>query len=137
MSCVNKVILIGYLGNDPDLRRTANDNQVAVFNLGVTEKNVTQWLRIVCWGHRAEFVNKMLKKGSQVFVEGKLQNNNWETKDGEKRFTTEVYADRIEIMGKLDKETSEIVEKESEEASKKDWKKSKFKASPEDEQVPW
>lgn len=106
---VNKVILIGNLGRDPELRRTANGNAVANFTLATTEtwnnrqgerEQQTEWHRIVCWGRLAEFASEYLHKGRQVYVEGRLQTREWEDREGVKRRTTEINARTIQLLGR-------------------------------------
>lgn len=104
---LNKVMLIGHLGSDPELRFTPGGAPVANFNLATnerwTDKNgqsqeKTEWHKIVVWGKTAENVGKYLKKGRQVFIEGRLQTRDWEDKDGNKRYTTEVRADTVQFL---------------------------------------
>lgn len=104
---LNKVMLIGHLGSDPELRYTQGGAAVANFNLATnerwTDKNgqsqeKTEWHRIVVWGKQAENCEKYLKKGRQVFIEGRLQTRDWEDKDGHKRYTTEVKADNVQFL---------------------------------------
>ncbi len=109
MSGVNKVILVGRLGADPEVRKTANQQTVTQFNLATSESWVnkdgerqekTEWHRIVVWGKFAEICAKHLAKGSQVFIEGRLQTRSWETEQGQKRFTTEIVAGQVLFLGK-------------------------------------
>lgn len=96
----NKVELIGNLGTDPDVRYTANGNPVANLAVATDESykdrnsgqrvQRTEWHRVVVFGHSAEFAAKYLKKGNQVFVEGKLQTRKWQDQSGQHRYTTEV-----------------------------------------------
>jgi single-strand DNA-binding protein len=104
---LNKVMLIGNLGSDPDLRYTQGGSAVANFNLATNEKwtdksgqlqEKTEWHRIVVWGKQAENCGKYLKKGRQIFVEGRLQTRDWEDKDGKKRYTTEIKADNVQFL---------------------------------------
>ena len=113
---VNKVILIGNLGKNPDVvafpvdknDETSNMVKKASFPLATTEyrKNrdgerieQTEWHNVVCWRTLAEIAEKILRKGTQVYVEGKLQTRSWEDKDGNKRYITEVVADNFTILG--------------------------------------
>lgn len=104
---VNKVILVGHLGADPDLRYTQNETAVANISLATTERwtkdgerqERTEWHRVVCWGRLAEIAGEYLKKGSQVYFEGKLQTRKWQTDDGQERYTTEVVADELKMLG--------------------------------------
>ncbi|MBZ0204895.1 MAG: single-stranded DNA-binding protein [Flavobacteriales bacterium] len=107
MSGVNKVILIGNLGADPEVRHLQNDVTVANFNLATSEtykdrqtgekREVTEWHRVVVWRGLAEVVEKYVKKGSKVYVEGKLRTRKWE-KDGIDRYTTEIMADNLTML---------------------------------------
>ncbi|MBI4161586.1 MAG: single-stranded DNA-binding protein [Acidobacteria bacterium] len=109
MASVNKVILIGNLGRDPEVRHTQNGTLVANFPMATTEgwtgkdgqkQERTEWHRIVVWGKQAEVCGQYLTKGRQVFVEGSLQTRSWEDRDGNKRYTTEVRANRVLMLGR-------------------------------------
>ncbi len=104
---VNKVILIGRLGADPDLRYTPSGNAVATLSLATDEvwkdrdgnmQERTEWHRVILWGKQAETANEYLKKGRKIYVEGRLQTRSWEDKDGVKRYTTEIIAQRMQFM---------------------------------------
>ena len=104
---VNKVILIGNVGADPELRYTAGGTAVTNFNIATNEswtdssgerQERTEWHRIVVWGRLAEICNQYLRKGSKVFIEGRLQTRSWETQDGQKRYTTEVVARDMQML---------------------------------------
>ena len=105
---VNKVILIGNLGADPEIRRTQDGRPVANLRLATSEswkdkttgerKEKTEWHRVVLWGKSAESLTGYLLKGKQIYVEGKLQTRQWDDKDGNKRYTTEIKADRIVLL---------------------------------------
>lgn len=109
MSGVNKVILIGHLGRDPEVRYTQGGAAVANFTMATTEqwkdassgerKERTEWHRIVVWGRQAEIAGEYLKKGRQVYVEGGLQTREWTDRDGNKRYTTEIRAQRFQMLG--------------------------------------
>jgi len=108
---VNKVILIGNLGADPEVRYTPSGQAVANFRIATSESWVdkqgqkqerTEWHRIVAWAKLAELCGEYLAKGRQVFVEGKLQTRQWEDRDGNKRFTTEIQAREITFLGGRD-----------------------------------
>jgi single-strand DNA-binding protein len=108
MGSVNKVILVGNLGRDAELRYTPGGAAVATLNLATTEvwndkqnqrQEKTEWHRIVLWGKQAESLQEYLTKGKQIFVEGRLQTRQWDDKDGNKRYTTEIKADRITLLG--------------------------------------
>ena len=109
MASVNKVILIGNLGADPELRYTPNGNR-AVCSLRIATSDVfkdkagqnqerTEWHRVTVWGDQAENCNKYLTKGRSVYVEGRLQTRQWDDKDGNKRYSTDVVADRVKFLG--------------------------------------
>jgi single-strand DNA-binding protein len=108
MAGVNKVILVGNLGRDPEVRYTSDGKPVANFTLATTERwsdpsgerrEKTEWHRIVVWGKQAEIAGEYLKKGRQVYVEGSLTTREWTDRDGNKRQTTEVRALRFQMLG--------------------------------------
>jgi single-strand DNA-binding protein len=108
MGSVNKVILVGILGRDCELRYTPGGAAVATLNLSTTEvwndksgqrQEKTEWHRIVLWGKSAESLNEYLTKGKQIYVEGRLQTRQWDDKDGNKRYTTEIRGDRVVLLG--------------------------------------
>ncbi len=105
---VNKVILVGNLGNDPDMRHTPSGASVCEFRVATNEswtdksgqkQERTEWHRIVVWGKKAEVCSKYLSKGRQVYLEGRLRTRSWEDKEGNKRFTTEIVANDIQFLG--------------------------------------
>ena len=105
---VNKVILVGRLGADPELKTLSSGQSVANFNIATSENWVdrdgqkqerTEWHRIVVWGKLAEICRQHLAKGRQVFVEGKLQTRSWEDQQGQKRYTTEITATTVQFLG--------------------------------------
>lgn len=105
---VNKVILVGNVGRDPETRHLDKDVAVSNFSLATTENYTaktgekvsnTEWHNIVAWRGLAEVVEKYVKKGSQLYIEGRLKTRNYE-KDGIKHYTTEIYADTIQLLGK-------------------------------------
>jgi len=107
VSSLNKVILIGRLGGDPELKYTPNGTAQAKINLATSERwkdndgnnqEKTEWHRIITWRRQAEFAGEWLKKGQLVCVEGKLQTRSWE-QDGQKKYMTEVVADNITMLG--------------------------------------
>ena len=107
MSGVNKVLIIGRLGQEPDLKTTSGGKSVCTLNLATSEKwkdksgnshERTEWHRVVIWGKQAENAAKYLEKGRQVYVEGKLQTRSWE-KDGVRRYTTEILASMVQYLG--------------------------------------
>lgn len=108
MAGVNKAILVGNLGRDPELRHTQNGQAVANFTLATSEswtdksgerQERTEWHRIVVWGRQAEMCAQYLSKGRTVYVEGRIQTREWEDKDGNKRYTTEINASNITFIG--------------------------------------
>ena len=108
MGSVNKVTLVGNLGRDAELRYTPGGAAVATLNLATTEvwsdkggqrQEKTEWHRIVLWGKQAESLQEYLTKGKQIYVEGRLQTRQWDDKDGNKKYTTEIKADRITLLG--------------------------------------
>jgi single-strand DNA-binding protein len=106
---VNKVILIGNLGKDPEVRYSPNGQAVANCTIATSEswkdKNTgekvekTEWHRIVFWGKLAEIAGEYLKKGSQVYIEGRLQTRKWQDKDGHDKYTTEIVANEMQMLG--------------------------------------
>ncbi|MFT5367490.1 MAG: single-strand DNA-binding protein [Candidatus Latescibacterota bacterium] len=104
---VNKVIILGNVGADPELRYTPGGAAVTNFNIATNEswtdnnsekQERTEWHRIVVWGRLAEICNQYLRKGSKVYVEGRLQTRSWEGQDGQKRYTTEVVAREMQML---------------------------------------
>jgi len=112
MASVNKVLLIGNLGRDAEVRYTTGGTAVANFTMATTDrwndaatgekKERTEWHRIVVWGKQAEIAGEYLRKGRQVYVEGSLQTREWTDRDGNKRYTTEVKAQRFQMLGRRD-----------------------------------
>ena len=107
MGSVNKVILVGNLGRDAELRVTASGAAVSTLNMATTEvwndkqgqkQEKTEWHRLVFWRKLAEVVGQYLKKGSKIYVEGKLQTRSWETENNEKRYTTEVVVFDMQML---------------------------------------
>jgi len=109
MASVNRVFLLGNLGADPEVRFTSGGRAVANFRIATTDvwtdKNSgqrnerTEWHRIVVWGKQAENCGEFLKKGRSVHIEGRLQTRDWTDNDGNKRYTTEIVADRVTFVG--------------------------------------
>lgn len=105
---VNKVILLGNLGKDPELRMTSSQNPVCNFTLATNERRKdasgnwsdhTEWHTIVCFGKTAENCSKYLKKGKQVFIDGKIQTRKWQDKEGKDRYSTEIVANSVQFIG--------------------------------------
>ena len=108
MASVNKVILIGNLGRDPEVRYLPSGEAVANFSIATTEKwkdksgesqEQTEWHRVSFFGRQAEICGEYLRKGSAVYVEGRLQTRKWTDKDGNERSTTEIRGDRMQMLG--------------------------------------
>jgi len=108
MRSLNKVMLIGNLGNDPEVRRTQAGQAVATFRLATNEswndrdgnrQDRTEWHRVVAWARLAEIVGEYMRKGRQVFVEGRIQTRQWQDQQGQTRYTTEVVAQNVLMLG--------------------------------------
>lgn len=104
---LNKAMIIGNLGSDPELRYTQSGQPVANFNIATNERwtdksgaqqERTEWHKVVVWGKQAENCDKYLSKGRQVFVEGRIQTRDWEDRDGNKRYTTEIVAQTVQFL---------------------------------------
>ncbi len=115
INSLNKVILIGRLGVKPELRYLPQtERAVAKFSLATNERYFnpstnesdirTEWHRIVTWGKLAEFCEKYLNQGKQIYLEGKLRTRSWQDRDGNKRYTTEIEAQNITLLGKRDEQ---------------------------------
>lgn len=118
---VNRVTLVGNLGADPDVKKTASGKTVTLFNLATSRSWInregqkqqhTEWHRIVVWGKQAETCAEYLAKGRQVYIEGHLQTRSWDDDQGQKRYTTEVVANQVLFLGSpnqanQDKQTSQ------------------------------
>ena len=105
---VNKVILVGNLGKDPDLKYTPSGDAVATFTLATSEKfkgrdgqmqEKTEWHNIVVWRQLAEICGKFLAKGKQVYLEGKIQSRSYDDRDGNKKYITEIVCDQMQMLG--------------------------------------
>ncbi len=109
MAGVNKVIIVGRLGSDPELKHTATNQTVTRFSVATSEQwkdkttgqaqERTEWHRIVVWGKLAEICGQHLAKGRQVFVEGRLQTRSWEDQQGQKKYSTEIVANTVQFLG--------------------------------------
>ncbi len=108
MASVNKAIIIGNLGKDPEMRYMPSGDAICNFSIATTDswkdksgekQEKTEWHRISMFGKLAEIAGEYLKKGSQVYVEGRLQTRKWQDKDGHERYTTEIVADRMQMLG--------------------------------------
>jgi len=113
INSLNKVLLVGHLGRNPELRYISQtERAVANFTLATNERFYNpntnegeiraEWHRIVAWGKLAEFCEKFLSQGKQILVEGKLRTRSWQDRDGNKKYTTEVHAQNIVLLGKKD-----------------------------------
>ena len=119
---VNKVILVGNAGNDPEFRVMPNGNGVANVSIATSEawkdKNTgdqqekTEWHNIVAWGKLAETIGEYVRKGSKVYVEGKLQTRSWESTDGSKRYKTEILANTVQFIDSKPQQDREEIEKQ-------------------------
>tara|TARA_B100000676_G_scaffold85465_1_gene85611 strand:+ start:5872 stop:6309 length:438 start_codon:yes stop_codon:yes gene_type:complete len=106
---INKAIVVGNLGRDPEVRYSANGNAIANVTIATTDswkdrqsgerQEKTEWHRVVFFGRLAEIAGEYLKKGSQVYVEGRLQTRKWEDRDGNERYTTEIVAADMQMLG--------------------------------------
>jgi len=129
MGGVNKAILIGNLGADPELRFTQGGAPVLNIRLATTERFVTrggekqertEWHSVIMWGNRAEALNKYLSKGQTVYVEGRLQTRSWEDKDGNKRYKTEIVANELLFLGGGKRDGGERTERQSRGSQRRD-----------------
>jgi single-strand DNA-binding protein len=118
MASVNKVILIGNLGKDPELRTTPQGTSLARFSIATTtvwkdpsgaKKEKTEWHDVVAWERLAQICGEYLHKGKQVYVEGSLQTRSWEDQNGQKRYKTEVKANNVVMLGSRDAGSREAV----------------------------
>ena len=109
MGSVNKAIIIGNLGKDAEVRYTPGGTAVANISVATTEtwndktsgqrQEKTEWHRVAIWGKTAEAIGEYLTKGRQVYVEGRIETRQWDDKDGQKRYTTEIRSDRVVLLG--------------------------------------
>jgi single-strand DNA-binding protein len=108
MASVNKAILLGNLGRDPELRHTQGGKAVATLRIATNDvwtdgagerQERTEWHTVVVWGRQAENCNQYLKKGRSVYIEGRLQTRKWQDKEGKDRYSTEIVADRVQFIG--------------------------------------
>ena len=106
---VNKAILVGFVGNDPEVRYLDSGTPVANFRLATSENytnrsgekvSQTEWHNVVLWRGLAEIAEKYVKKGTQVYIEGRIRTRAWDDRDGNKRYTTEIVADSMQLLGK-------------------------------------
>lgn len=112
---LNKVMLIGRLGQEPEAKYTPNGTAVSNFSIATSEKwkdkasgewnEKTEWHKVVSWNKQAEFCNQYLKKGSLIYIEGKLVTRSWDDKEGQKRYMTEVVANTVQLLDKKENNT--------------------------------
>ena len=120
---LNKVMIIGNLGNDPEIKMTPSGQKVASFNVAVTEKYTdksgqkresTEWVSIVIWGKLSEVVEKYVKKGSKLYLEGKLKTRSWDdATSGQKRYKTEVVCNQMTMLGGRSESTQSVPQAQS------------------------
>lgn len=130
MASVNKVILVGNLGADPETRYTPSGDAVTNIRVATTDrwkdkasgetKEQTEWHRISFWGRLAEVAGEYLKKGSQVYVEGSLRTRKWQDKDGQDRYSTEVRGDVLQMLGKREGASDATTEERAESYRRKE-----------------
>ncbi|MGD1996854.1 MAG: single-stranded DNA-binding protein [Anaerolineae bacterium] len=120
---LNKVMIIGHLGRDPELRYTPSGRPVTSFSMAATRgwtnsngdrQEETEWFNVVAWGNLAEICKEHLRKGQQVYVEGRLQTRGWEDREGRKRFRTEVVAQEMIMLGNTSSAGRESADEEEE-----------------------
>lgn len=141
---VNKAIIIGFLGQDPDMRKTHNGVDVANFSVATTEsyvdkstgerKDNTEWHRVVAWGSLSQIAANLLEKGKQVYVEGKLQTKSYEDREGVKKQKTEIKAEKINVLSAGNSGKNQRQEKPAQEYASKDEEKLQNMDKPEPEE---
>lgn len=123
---VNKVILVGNVGKDPEVRHLESGAAVASFPLATSERfkdksgvlqDQVEWHNIVCWRNLAELAEKYISKGSQLYIEGKIRTRNWTDQTGVKKYTTEIIADNIRLLGKREVSQQENITQSQKENS--------------------
>lgn len=121
MAYLNSVNLIGAVGNDPEVRTVQGGAKVSSFRLATTErfkdrdgnqKEQTEWHNITVWNGKAEFVEKYVKKGNNLFISGKLTTRQWTDQQGNKRYNTEVVADNIQMLDRKPKENKPVIDED-------------------------
>jgi single-strand DNA-binding protein len=126
---MNRAILIGNVGKDPEVKYLDSGVAIANFSLATSDKykkkdgetvTSTEWHRIVVWRGLAEVVEKYVRKGSQLMIEGKIKTREYETKDGQKRYTTEIYADNMQLLDRKDGGEGNSTERALQQAGKMD-----------------
>ena len=123
MASVNKVILVGNLGRDPETRYTTGGDAVTNIRVATTDtwkdkngekQERTEWHTVVFFGRQAEIAGEYLKKGKQVYIEGRLQTRKWQDKEGQDRYTTEIVADRMQMLGSREGSSAAVAAEPSE-----------------------
>lgn len=121
MAYLNSVNLIGAVGNDPEVRTLQGGAKVASFRIATTErykdrdgnqKEQTEWHNITVWNGKADFVEKYVKKGNNLFISGKLATRQWTDQSGNKRYTTEVVAENIQMLDRKPKENKPVIDED-------------------------
>ena len=139
MASVNKVILIGNLGRDPETRYMPDGGAITNISVATTDvwkdkngekQEKTEWHRVAFFGKLAEIAGEYLKKGSQVYVEGRLQTRKWQDKEGQDRYTTEIIADRMQMLGSREGSGAPVAAEPSERASTAESRGPKSGAAP-------
>ena len=139
MASVNKVILVGNLGRDPETRYTTGGDAVTNIRVATTDtwkdkngekQERTEWHTVVFFGRQAEIAGEYLKKGRQVYVEGRLQTRKWQDKEGQDRYTTEIVADRMQMLGSREGSGAPVAAEPSERASAAEPRAGKSGAAP-------
>ena len=144
---VNKVILIGNLGKDPDVRHLENGAAVANFSIATSENykdrktgekvSQTEWHNIVAWRGLAEIAEKYLKKGAKVYIEGKLKTRTWQDKDGNNRYSTEVITDNLTMLGSTLESMASSNQENSTENESKPSPEKEFSSPDENDDLPF
>jgi len=144
---LNKVILIGNLGRDPEVRSTPSGQPVATFTLATNRKwkdkngqrqEQTEWHTIVVWGRQAEIAGQYLTKGKQIYVEGRLQTRSWDDKNsGEKRYKTEIVCDTFQMLGQGQGQRGPDMDSPGGGASTPSYDEGSFDHGPEDDDIPF
>lgn len=144
---VNKVILIGNLGKDPEVRHLENGAAVANFSIATSENykdrktgekvSQTEWHNIVAWRGLAEIAEKYLKKGAKVYIEGKLKTRTWQDKDGNNRYSTEVITDNLTMLGSTLESMASSNQENSTENESKPSPEKEFSSPDENDDLPF
>ena len=144
---VNKVILIGNLGKDPEIRHLENGAAVANFSIATSENykdrktgekvSQTEWHNIVAWRGLAEIAEKYLKKGAKVYIEGKLKTRTWQDKEGNNRYSTEVITDNLTMLGSVGESMSNPNSVKSDENESKPSLEKEFSSPDENDDLPF